>query len=110
LKNSAENDAIRGGNMASETREQTREAPPRPVISGVTLVASGPRPARIVIDLSPEAEEMLKHLIDQTKDSPSDLFRKAIALYKVASESHRDGLKVGATKSADSLEAEFVGF
>jgi predicted transcriptional regulator len=68
------------------------------------------RPAKFMIELSPEAEEMLKHLIDQTKDSPSDIFRKALALYKVASESHREGLKVGATKSAESLEAEFVGF
>jgi hypothetical protein len=68
------------------------------------------RPARVVIDLSPEAEEMLNRLIAQTKDSPSDLFRKALALYKVASESHRDGLKVGAAKTADSLESEFVGF
>jgi hypothetical protein len=66
--------------------------------------------ARVVIDLSPEAESMLKHLIDQTKDSPSDLFRKALALYKLASESHREGFAVGRAKNADTLEAEFVGF
>jgi hypothetical protein len=66
--------------------------------------------AKVEIELSPEAAEMLEHLMDQTGDTPSDLFRKAIALYKVASEAHREGLAVGAAKSADPLEAEFVGF
>ena len=113
--------------MASETKEQTEEpiTPPRnvhmvtspkdphrvqPGSQGSVLTSQIPPHTKVVVDLSPEAENLLKRLMDQTGDSPSDLFRKALSLYKVASESHRDGLAVRAAKSPDSLEAEFIGF
>jgi hypothetical protein len=111
--------------MSSKTKEQTQEqiAPTQPVVrspedpDGVQPhvqdalhTSRVPSHTRVVIELSPKGEDMLKSLMDQTGDSPSDLFRKALSLYKVASDSHRNGMAVGAATSPDSLEAEFTGF
>ena len=47
--------------------------------------------------------------MQQTGDSLSDLFRKAIGLYKLAEEEKREGKAVGIATTPDSLETEFVG-
>jgi hypothetical protein len=65
---------------------------------------------RITLDLSPEAIDVLSQLLNQTHDRPDDLFRKALALYKIAQDAHREGKAVGFASSPDALETEFVGF
>jgi hypothetical protein len=45
----------------------------------------------------------------RTGDSPSDLFRKALGLYKLAEEAKREGKVVGIAATPNCLETEFVG-
>jgi hypothetical protein len=63
----------------------------------------------IAIELTPEANRALDELMQRTGDSLSDLFRKAIGLYKLAEEAKREGKAVGIATTPDSLETEFVG-
>jgi hypothetical protein len=57
---------------------------------------------KITLDLSPEASDLLNQLLDQTGDSPDDLFRKAIGLYKVAQDAHQEGKAVGVRRPRTS--------
>ena len=63
----------------------------------------------IAIELTPEANQALDELMQRTGDSLSDLFRKAIGLYKLAEEAKREGKAVGIATTPDSLETVFVG-
>jgi len=63
----------------------------------------------IAIELTPEANQELDELMQRTGDSLSDLFRKAIGLYKLAEEAKREGKVVGIAKTRDALETVFVG-
>jgi hypothetical protein len=63
----------------------------------------------IVIELTPQADQALDELMQQTGDSLSELFRKAIGLYKLAEEAKREGKAVGIVTTPDSLETVFVG-
>jgi len=75
-----------------------------------TSAAPGVSPrTRITLDLSPEAAKALDDLIGRTRDTPSDLFRKALGLYALAEEAKREGKAVGIAATPDSLETEFVG-
>jgi hypothetical protein len=65
---------------------------------------------KITLNLSPEASGLLNQLLNQTGDSPDDLFRKAMGFYKVAQDAHQEGKAVGVATSPDVLETEFVGF
>jgi hypothetical protein len=64
---------------------------------------------RIIIDLPPEAAKQFQQLIDQTGESPTEFFRKAISLYKLSKEAIQEGKFVGIAETEDSLETEFVG-
>ena len=68
------------------------------------------RPARIVIELPPEAAAELDQLQHQTGDSYADLFRKALGLYKLAKEAQQAGKAVGVAETPDVLETRFVGY
>jgi hypothetical protein len=61
------------------------------------------------LDLSAETTQALNELMSRTGDSPSDLFRKALGLYKLAEEAKREGKAVGVAETPDSLETKFVG-
>ena len=75
-----------------------------------TSAALGVSPrTRITLDLSPEAAKALDDLIGRTRDTPSDLFRKALGLYALAEEAKRERKAVGIAATPDSLETEFVG-
>lgn len=63
----------------------------------------------IAIELTPEANQALDELMQRTGDNLSDLFRKAIGLYKLAEEAKREGKAVGIAITPDSLETVFVG-
>ena len=68
-----------------------------------------PRRGRIIIDLPPEAARQMSELIRESGDSPTDLFQKALALYKLSKDAVRQGKAVGIAETADLLETEFVG-
>jgi hypothetical protein len=70
---------------------------------GKTSIRTG-----IVIELTPEANRTLDELMRRTGVNLTDLFRKAIGLYKLAEEAKRDGKAVGiATTPALSQETPF---
>jgi hypothetical protein len=64
---------------------------------------------RITFTLPAETAQALNELMSQTGDSPLDLFRKALGLYKLAQEAKREGKAVGAAETPDGLETEFIG-
>lgn len=64
----------------------------------------------ILLHLSDAAVQTLNNLLNATGNSPDELFRKALGLYKAAFEARRDSKAVGAAPTADVLETEFVGF
>lgn len=72
--------------------------------------AHGISGGKVTLDLSPEALDLLTRLMEQTKDTPEDFFRKAFALYKAALDAHAEGKAVGVAPSPEALETEFVGF
>src|SRR5438552_2578580 len=51
----------------------------------------------------------LNHLMRQTGDTPTELFHKALALYKLATDAIREGKEVWIVSTPDSLETRFVG-
>jgi hypothetical protein len=113
------------GHMNSDSKEQHADQPPLPnmtVTEGGHFGSQyfgreyfgeghfgGGAHAKVTLDLSPEVTEWLNRLMNQTGESPSDLFRKALALYKLAKEAVREGKAVGVAENADSLETEFIG-
>ena len=75
---------------------------------GIVLLFSSPAWSQAV-EAASEAAKALNQLIQQTGDSPTDLFRKAIALYKVTKEAIQEGKVVGIAETEDGLETRFVG-
>jgi hypothetical protein len=104
--------------MAGETIEPTQEQLTLPRTNRVATqgapfgiqsdVVVHPH-TRIIIDLPPEAAKQLDELRQKTGDSHSDLFRKALTLYKLAREAVEAGKSVGVAETPDSLETRFVG-
>jgi hypothetical protein len=93
--------------MGGESTVQSKEQAGRFVLGPSFRMYVGDK---ITLDLSPEARDLLNQLLNQTGDTPDDLFRKAIGLYKVAQDAHKEGKAVGVATSPDVLETEFVGF
>jgi hypothetical protein len=97
---------MEGPDMGKESR-QTKERPSRYAMGPMGRVFIGDK---ITLALSPEASEMLNQLLNLTDDSPDDLFRKSLGLYKAAQDAHKEDKAVGVATSPDVLETEFVGF
>ncbi len=93
--------------MGDESKGQTQERPNR---YARRASVQGQIGDEITLALSPEAQETLNDLMSLTDDSPKDLFRKALGLYKVAQDAHKEGKAVGVATSPDVLETEFIGF
>lgn len=64
----------------------------------------------VSLHFSNEVIDALNRLLVRTGDTPEDLFRKALALYTLASDAHTEGKAVGTATSPDVLETEYVGF
>jgi hypothetical protein len=76
---------------------------------GVMKPAPLPSHTLFLIDLPPEAASQLNQLMAQTGDNPTELFHKALALYKVTKDAIQEGKSVGIAETADCLEYRFVG-
>jgi len=72
------------------------------------LIMPSPK-VRITLDLTPEASTALNDLIDLTGQDMDVIFRKALALYKLAKEASRDGKSVGVATTPEALETKFEG-
>ncbi len=64
---------------------------------------------RITLDLTPEATRALEELTESTGQDVSVVFRKALALYKLAREATKEGKAVGVAATPDVLETKFEG-
>jgi hypothetical protein len=81
----------------------------RPV--GTLTSVQRPPSTKVTIELSKDALDLVKGIVNQTNDDPSDVFRKALALYKLALDAHKEGKHVGIAATTDNpLDTEFVGF
>jgi len=61
------------------------------------------------INVSPEVDALLGEMAHASGGSKGDVIRKAIGLYKLALDAHKEGLRVGAAKGDQEMEVEFVG-
>ena len=99
--------------MAVEPKELS-QGPPRPAsnvtrMEGVIRPAPDPSHTLFLIDLSPEAAREFKQLMAHTGDNPTELFQKALGLYKITKEAIQQGKVVGIAETEDCLETRFVG-
>jgi len=111
--------------MSSEEKQQpSDQPPPQPIVvmphtmynrprqpmSSVYMTMPLPSPnLRITLDLTPEASRALEELTESTGQDVSVVFRKALALYKLAREATKEGKAVGVATTPDVLETEFEG-
>lgn len=64
---------------------------------------------RLSLDVSPELNERLETLAEQTHGTKSDVLRKAIALMDLAVQAKREGKRVGIAEGDQALSTEIVG-
>ena len=111
--------------MSSEEKQQPSDQPP-PLSYVVTPAAvrgrssfpkagvymthrMPPQNIRITLELTPEAGKALDDLAESTGQDVSSLFRKSLALYKLAMEATKEGKAVGVAATPDVLETKFEG-
>jgi hypothetical protein len=66
-------------------------------------------PCEMTFEVTPAFRAELEQLMCDTRQNLEDVFTKAIALYKAAVASKREGKHVGVADEAEKLESEFVG-
>jgi hypothetical protein len=86
-------------------REKTRSPGGVPLSPPIPFTPETP----FVIHLTREAADELNELMAQTGDTPTQLLRKALGLYKVTRQAIQEGKAVGIAETPDSLESQFVG-
>jgi hypothetical protein len=69
-----------------------------------------PESVSIKVDLSPEFIETLAAIERTTGDSLVEVLAKAIALYRMSVEAHKEGKRIGVFDRDFELEREIVGF
>jgi hypothetical protein len=62
-----------------------------------------------ILKFPPETTAELDELIKEAGGDATELFKRAIALYKLARDAVHEGKAVGVTSSPDCLETQFVG-
>ena len=67
------------------------------------------RQVRKQLIIPAEMDEQLGAIASETGTTSSEIVRKAITLYIVASEKKRQGLKMGFARPEQTLETEVIG-
>lgn len=67
------------------------------------------RQVRKQLIIPAEMDERLGAIADEAGTTSSEIVRKAITLYIVASEKKRQGLKMGFARPEQTLETEVIG-
>ena len=77
---------------------------------GFTL--KGTATARVVRNLAmtPEANELIASLAQDTGHSEGDVLRLALGMFKTAVEAKQQGKHVGVASAPEALDLELVGF
>lgn len=65
---------------------------------------------RKVLVIPEDLSVQLEAIAEQSGESSADIVRKAIALYIVAHEKKRGGLRVGFARQGQPLETEVIGY
>jgi hypothetical protein len=60
------------------------------------------------LTLQPEAIEFLNDLLRDTKNSPEEMFSKALNLYRFAVDAVQEGKVIGAASRPEGLDEQFV--
>jgi predicted transcriptional regulator len=64
---------------------------------------------KLSLYVSPQLNETLESMAQQSGSTKSDVLRKALALFEVASEARRDGNRIGILTKDRQLVTEIVG-
>jgi hypothetical protein len=64
---------------------------------------------RMNLQVSPEINELLEKIADETGSNRSEVIRRALALMKVAHDARQRGKRLGLVSDPDKLETEIVG-
>jgi predicted transcriptional regulator len=64
---------------------------------------------RLSLIVSPELNDTLEELADRSRSTKSDVLRKAIALFEVASQAKQKDQKIGILDQEDKVIREIVG-
>lgn len=72
-------------------------------------MASNKDKIRLSFDISPELNNELEEIAEEVGGSKTEVFRKAIALIKVALDGKHRGLKLGLAGPDQRLATEIVG-
>jgi hypothetical protein len=63
----------------------------------------------MIMDISTETKDLLARLAAEAGGSEFDVIGKAVALYQVAMDAHKDGKRIGIFGEDFELEREIVG-
>jgi hypothetical protein len=119
---SDDGEPVLSGQEYREPREAVAELKARALSEGFTMIATqhrdgsfdvtfeAPGTTQLVINLPPSLRVVVDRVIDQTRDTPGQMFAKALGLYQLALEAKSRGKHVGSAESPDVLEVEFTGF
>lgn len=66
--------------------------------------------ATLSIELTPELSDIFNHIERVTGEPPGEIVVKAIALYRLSVDAHKDGKKIGVLDQNFGFEREVVGF
>ena len=64
---------------------------------------------KLSLFVSPQLNETLENMAQETGSTKSDVLRKALALFQVASEARRDGNRIGILTKDRQVLTEIVG-
>jgi addiction module HigA family antidote len=68
-----------------------------------------PMPVRMRLALSPELNSRLEQLASENRTTKSEILRKAMALFDVATEAKKKGMKIGIVDEGNNLVTEITG-
>ena len=64
----------------------------------------------LTLRLTPDVNALLEDLARRTGGTKADVFRMGVGLLKLSLDAIRDGKRVGAVRSDQDIDTEFVGF
>ena len=64
---------------------------------------------RLNLQVSPELNQVLETIAEDSSTSKADVIRQAVALMKIAHQAKRNGKHLGWVTDADKLDTEIVG-
>lgn len=70
------------------------------------LAPDGSGRVQLTIDLSPDLNATIERLALETESTKADVLRRGIALYMLAVDARKEGLRIGLAKEGQELETE----